>query len=91
LRLASLLDELGRRRMTNVLVEGGSRVLGTLFDMRAVDEVHAFIAPKFAGGAGAMAPVGGEGVARMADALKLADITIEELDGDVYVHGHVAK
>jgi hypothetical protein len=26
----------------------------------------------------------------MADALKLADITIEELEGDVYVHGRVA-
>jgi len=27
----------------------------------------------------------------MAEALKLADITIEELDGDVYVHGRVGK
>lgn len=88
-RLASLLEELGRRRMTNVLVEGGSQLLGTLFDMRAVDEVHAFIAPKFAGGAAAPAPVGGEGVERMVGALKLADISIEELDGDVYVHGRV--
>jgi len=42
--------------MTNVLVEGGGRLLGTLFDMRAVDEVHAFIAPKFAGGATALPP-----------------------------------
>lgn len=91
MRMASLLAELGRRRITNVLVEGGGRLLGTLFDMRAVDEVHAFIAPKFAGGAAALPPVGGEGVARMAEALKLADITIEELDGDVYVHGRVGK
>ena len=37
--------------LTNVLVEGGSKLLGTLFDMRAVDEVHVFIAPKVAGGA----------------------------------------
>ena len=55
-----------------------------------MDEVHVFIAPKFAGGAAAPSPVGGEGIERMADALKLADITIEELDGDVYVHGRVA-
>src|SRR5436190_19884132 len=39
-RFASLLDELGRRRMTNVLVEGGSQLLGTIFNLRAVDEVH---------------------------------------------------
>jgi diaminohydroxyphosphoribosylaminopyrimidine deaminase / 5-amino-6-(5-phosphoribosylamino)uracil reductase len=90
-RIVSLLDELGRRRMTNVLVEGGSKLLGALFDLRAVDEVHAFIAPKFAGGAGAPSPVGGVGVERMGSALKLADIAIEELEGDVYVHGRVGN
>lgn len=89
-RLAALLTELGRRRMTNILVEGGSHLLGSLFDMRAIDEVHVFIAPKFAGGAAALSPIGGIGIERMADALRLADIAIEELDGDVYVHGRVA-
>ena len=39
-----------------VLVEGGSQLLGTMFDMRVVDEVHVFIAPKLAGGA--TAPLG---------------------------------
>jgi diaminohydroxyphosphoribosylaminopyrimidine deaminase/5-amino-6-(5-phosphoribosylamino)uracil reductase len=88
-RIASLLDEMGRRRMTNVLVEGGSQLLGTMFDMRVLDEIHVFVAPKLAGGTAASGPVGGAGIERMASALKLADITIEELDGDVYVHGRV--
>jgi diaminohydroxyphosphoribosylaminopyrimidine deaminase / 5-amino-6-(5-phosphoribosylamino)uracil reductase len=88
-RLGALFAELGRRRMTNVLVEGGSKLLGTLFDMRAIDEVHVFVAPKLAGGAGAPSPVAGVGIDRMADALRLADITIEELEGDVYIHGRV--
>jgi diaminohydroxyphosphoribosylaminopyrimidine deaminase/5-amino-6-(5-phosphoribosylamino)uracil reductase len=88
-RLAELLHELGCRRMTNVLFEGGSKLLGTLFDMRAIDEVHVFIAPKLAGGKAAASPIGGTGIERMADALKLADIAIEELDGDVYVHGRL--
>jgi diaminohydroxyphosphoribosylaminopyrimidine deaminase / 5-amino-6-(5-phosphoribosylamino)uracil reductase len=90
-RIASLLDELGRRGMTNVLVEGGSQLLGSLFDLRVVDEIHVFIAPKIAGGTAAPGPVGGAGIERMAAALKLADITIEELDGDVYVHGRVGQ
>ena len=91
-RIASLLDELGRRRMTNVLVEGGSQLLGTLFDMRVVDEVHVFIAPKLAGGTAAPATaLAATGIERMAAALKLADITIEELDGDVYVHGRIGR
>jgi diaminohydroxyphosphoribosylaminopyrimidine deaminase/5-amino-6-(5-phosphoribosylamino)uracil reductase len=88
-RLEALLAELGRRRMTNVLVEGGSRLLGALFEIRAIDEVHIFIAPKLAGGAAAPSPIGGTGIDRMADALRLADITIEELEGDVYIHGRV--
>ena len=52
-RLDALLGELGRRRMTNVLVEGGGRVLGSLLDARQIDEVHVFIAPKLVGGAAA--------------------------------------
>jgi diaminohydroxyphosphoribosylaminopyrimidine deaminase/5-amino-6-(5-phosphoribosylamino)uracil reductase len=88
-RLCALFDELGRREMTNVLVEGGSRMLGTLFSLGAVDEVHAFIAPKIAGGVSAPGPIGGPGVAKMADALELGSMTIEELAGDVYVHGRV--
>ena len=75
--------------MTNVLVEGGSQLLGTLFDMRAVDEVHVFIAPKLAGGAAAPGPSAAPGSSEWPSALKLADITIEELDGDVYVHGRI--
>lgn len=90
-RLIALLDELGRRRMTNVLVEGGSKLLGAFVDAGSIDEVHVFIAPKLAGGTAALSPVAGAGIERMADALQLADITIEELDGDVYVHGRLKK
>jgi diaminohydroxyphosphoribosylaminopyrimidine deaminase/5-amino-6-(5-phosphoribosylamino)uracil reductase len=89
-RLESLLRELGRRGITNVLVEGGGRLLGALIDMRAIDEVHVFVAPKIVGGESAPRAIGGGGIERMADALALGDITIEELDGDVYVHGRVA-
>jgi len=88
-RLSALLEELGRRKMTNVLVEGGSRLLGTLLDMGTVDEVHVFIAPKIAGGEAAMSPIGGAGVQRMRDALRLREIAIEELAGDIYIHGRL--
>ena len=88
-RLQSLLDELGRRRMTNVLVEGGSQLLGTLFDLRAIDEVHVFIAPKLAGGRRRPVPSAGTGIERMAAAIATRRHPIEELEGDVYVHGRV--
>jgi diaminohydroxyphosphoribosylaminopyrimidine deaminase/5-amino-6-(5-phosphoribosylamino)uracil reductase len=88
-RLQSLLDLLGARRLTNVLVEGGGQLLGTLFGLNAINEVHVFVAPKLVGGAAAASPIGGAGIERMAQAMRLAEISIEELDGDVYVHGRV--
>jgi diaminohydroxyphosphoribosylaminopyrimidine deaminase/5-amino-6-(5-phosphoribosylamino)uracil reductase len=90
-RLDWLLTELGRRRMTNLLVEGGSQVLGSLFDLGQVDEVHAFIAPRLVGGHQAPSPLAGVGLERMAEALALASPTIEQRGPDVYVRGRIAR
>ena len=86
----ALLQELGRRRFTNILVEGGGAVLGSFLDARAIDEFHVFVAPKLIGGAAAPSPVGGQGVATLAEALSLAEWQVEQLEGDVYVHGWTA-
>jgi diaminohydroxyphosphoribosylaminopyrimidine deaminase/5-amino-6-(5-phosphoribosylamino)uracil reductase len=83
----SLLDELGRRRLTNVLVEGGSAVLGSFLDAGAIDEVHVFVAPLLAGGAEGLTPVGGRGASGMADALRLTGWEIEQIEGDLYIRG----
>jgi diaminohydroxyphosphoribosylaminopyrimidine deaminase/5-amino-6-(5-phosphoribosylamino)uracil reductase len=90
-RVQQLLDELGRRRMTNVLVEGGGRLLGTLFDLGAIDEVHVFIAAKVIGGDAAITPVGGEGIQTMSDALQLIDVDSEQVGDDLYVHGRLLR
>jgi diaminohydroxyphosphoribosylaminopyrimidine deaminase/5-amino-6-(5-phosphoribosylamino)uracil reductase len=90
LDLSVLLEELGRRRMTNLLVEGGSGVLGSFLDAGLADEVHLFLAPKLVGGKDALTPVGGLGVANIADALRLTHVRVEAVEGDVYIHGRVA-
>jgi diaminohydroxyphosphoribosylaminopyrimidine deaminase/5-amino-6-(5-phosphoribosylamino)uracil reductase len=90
-RLIQLLDELGRRRMTNVLVEGGGELLGTLFDARQIDEVHVFVAPKLFGGQKARTPLAGAGVEQVAHALALAACQVEQVGDDVYIRGRVAK
>lgn len=79
---AGLLDELGRRRLTNVLVEGGGKLLGRLFDERLVDEVHAYIAPKVFGGEAAPSPIAGLGVEGIGDAVGLSDVQVERLGED---------
>jgi diaminohydroxyphosphoribosylaminopyrimidine deaminase/5-amino-6-(5-phosphoribosylamino)uracil reductase len=90
-RLAWLLDELGRRQMTNVLVEGGAGVLGSLLELDEIDEVHAFVAPKLVGGRDAPGPIGGAGLDLLANALPLVDPQIERCGSDAYVHGRVRR
>jgi len=86
--LADALSELGRRRMTNILVEGGANLLGSLLDARLIDEVYAFIAPKLIGGNGAPSPIGGQGITQMSEALTLSDMTVESIGADVLLRGH---
>jgi diaminohydroxyphosphoribosylaminopyrimidine deaminase/5-amino-6-(5-phosphoribosylamino)uracil reductase len=86
-RLECLLDELGRRRMTNLLVEGGGRLLGILLDLGEIDEVHAFIAARLVGGAEAPSPIAGRGVAKIGEGPVIAEPHVELIDGDLHVHG----
>ena len=88
-RLDALLAELGRRRLTNVLIEGGGQLVGSLLEAGQIDEVHAFIAPKLVGGAAAPTPIGGTGLAEMSLALTLDAPTVRQVDSDVYVTGRV--
>jgi diaminohydroxyphosphoribosylaminopyrimidine deaminase/5-amino-6-(5-phosphoribosylamino)uracil reductase len=85
-RWLELLNALGRRHMTNVLVEGGAEVFGSLLDTQSIDEVHAFIAPQVIGGAGP-GPIAGRGASEMSQAIRLTRYTISPLGGDAYIHG----
>ena len=88
-RLEELLEELGRRRLTNVLVEGGARVFGTLLEIQEIDEVLAFIAPKLIGGESALSPIGGLGIGNMAQAIRLEQTRVERFEEDICVRARV--
>ncbi len=87
--LAELLKMLGKRESTSVLVEGGSMLLGSLFDLGLVDKVLAFIAPIIIGGREAVTPVAGEGVESVAEALRLSRVRIERFGDDIMVSGYL--
>jgi len=85
--VAGLLEELGRRRMTNVLVEGGARVFGSFLDSGLVDEVHAFVAPTLIGeGTGVMR---GAGAGRIPEAPRFSELSVEPVDTDIYINALV--
>jgi diaminohydroxyphosphoribosylaminopyrimidine deaminase / 5-amino-6-(5-phosphoribosylamino)uracil reductase len=85
--LAALLNELGRRQITSLLVEGGSQVLGAFFDAGLVNEVWAFIAPFVIGGVAAPGPVAGRGISSLSDAFHLQDVTLEPVGHDFLIKG----
>ncbi|MFM7205977.1 MAG: bifunctional diaminohydroxyphosphoribosylaminopyrimidine deaminase/5-amino-6-(5-phosphoribosylamino)uracil reductase RibD [Planctomycetaceae bacterium] len=81
-RTADLLQELGRRRLTNLLVEGGPSVLGGLFAADLVDEAWVFVAPRILGG----------GTAREDGLTEPARLQVEDVSfpgGDVLIRGTI--
>ena len=88
--LSALMQLLGQRGITSVLVEGGAALLGSLFSLRMVDKVVAFIAPMIIGGEGARSPVGGSGVADLAEALQLRNVEYRQVGRDMMVTGYSA-
>jgi len=89
--LERLMKMLGEREVTSVLVEGGGTLLGSLFDHGLVDRVVAFIAPAIIGGKEAKIAVGGKGVDKVADAIKLERVRLEKFGDDLMVSGYVKR
>jgi diaminohydroxyphosphoribosylaminopyrimidine deaminase/5-amino-6-(5-phosphoribosylamino)uracil reductase len=87
--LAALLETLGRRQVTSLLVEGGGTVLASFFQAGLVDKVVAFLAPLVIGGQEAPSAVSGTGVAHLADAARLERVQVERVGEDVLVTGYL--
>lgn len=87
--LQLLLEELTRREITSLLVEGGSQVLGAFKDAGLGDRVYAFIAPKLIGGQGALSPLGGQGSGLISDGWQLRQVETRILGQDIMVTGLV--
>jgi len=86
-RIASALDQLGALDppVTSLLLEGGPHLAGSFMDAGEIDEVRLFIAPLVLGGRTARDPLEGEGVDRVADAMRALTLTCEPLAADVLV------
>ena len=85
-----LLKVLGEREITSVLVEGGSVLLGSMFDQGLVDKVIVFIAPIIIGGEKARTAVAGKGIDKVVDSFKLKRVTVKRFGQDLMVSGYVA-
>ncbi|MGB9626869.1 MAG: bifunctional diaminohydroxyphosphoribosylaminopyrimidine deaminase/5-amino-6-(5-phosphoribosylamino)uracil reductase RibD, partial [Phycisphaerae bacterium] len=80
--IRALLLELGRREMTNVLVEGGAEVLGTFLDEHLADEAYVFVSPRIIGGRSAYGAIGGLGPARLSQAARAESVLCRRIGDD---------
>ena len=89
--LAALLEELGRREWTRLLVEGGASVLGSILRAGLADELWVFLAPKLLGGREGVPCVLTDEIDKMSDALTLPAPTVEAIDGDLLLTYHLRQ
>jgi diaminohydroxyphosphoribosylaminopyrimidine deaminase/5-amino-6-(5-phosphoribosylamino)uracil reductase len=86
--LVNVLEELGRRSLQSVLVEGGATLAGFLLDAGLVNKVTFFVAPIIIGSQDAPSAIGGAGAVRIADALQLERVEFLHHGRDLEITGY---
>jgi diaminohydroxyphosphoribosylaminopyrimidine deaminase/5-amino-6-(5-phosphoribosylamino)uracil reductase len=89
INLRDALKKLAALHISNIIVEGGGTLIGSLFDERLVDRILFFISPKIIGGKDAVSSVMGSGAKRIDQAIKLSDLKIRRFGEDLLVSARV--
>ncbi len=89
INLKDMLKKLAGLNISNVLVEGGGTLIGSLFDEGLVDKIMFFISPKIIGGKDAVSSVMGQGITRVDKAVKLKDVSVKRIGEDFLVEAYV--
>lgn len=89
INIKDLMKKLAELGITNLLVEGGGTLIGSLFDEKLVDKVMFFISPKIIGGKNAISSVMGKGILRLNNAIKLKEVKFRRMGEDFLIEGDV--
>ncbi len=81
--LKFLMQELGKRGIDGILLEGGGTLNSSALKAGIVNHVQAYIAPKIFGGSGRYTPVGGEGVLSPGSAYICKNMEITKFGNDL--------
>ena len=87
--LEAILDDLGKKNVTSVLIEGGGDVLGQALDRRLIDKVQIYLGPILTGGP--VVAFGGNGANATANAAKLERVSFAQIGQCVRVTGYFRK
>lgn len=82
---ATILDELGRRGVLQVMLEGGPRTAWEFHQAGLIDRYELFLAPALAGGDDGRSLFSGPGIATMADLWRGRIEGVERLGDDIHL------
>jgi len=85
--ITDLFKKLGDESICSVLVEGGSRIAGSVLRSHAADKIILFYAPKLVGGDG-VDMFSSLGVVNMVDSLSLKDINIKKFGNEFMLEAY---
>lgn len=88
LDLPSVLDELGKRSIQSVLIEGGPLLAALMLEAGLVNKASFFVAPMIIGGQDGPSAIGGAGAEKIADALQLEGVEVSQHGRDVEITGY---
>ena len=86
-----LFKYLAKQEITNILIEGGSTVIGQALKDGLVDKMYIYIAPKIMGDQNALNSFVGRRVTHVKQAIPLRDIKIKQMDRDIFIEGYVHR
>jgi diaminohydroxyphosphoribosylaminopyrimidine deaminase / 5-amino-6-(5-phosphoribosylamino)uracil reductase len=84
--LRAVLNNLGERGITSVLIEGGGDVLGQALDAHLIDKVQLYLGPILTGGPVIAFP--GHGAENTANALRLRRVSYQQIGQTVCITGY---
>ena len=84
--LSQALNDLGKKEVTSVLIEGGGEILGAALDARLIDRVQIYLGPLITGGP--VMAFAGKGCAATSDAARLEHVTYNRMGSVVWVTGY---
>ncbi len=88
--LLELWKELGKRNVQTLLLEGGSTLAEAALQDGLVDRVMIFLSPKLLGGHSGYGIFTGSGCVKMSHAIKLENVTYEQVGDDLKITGDIA-
>ncbi len=89
--LKQICDELYRKEIVSVLVEGGGEVNSSLLREGLIDKMVLFYAPIIIGGKGAFNLIGGKGIDFLKDAHRIDIVTLKRFKDDICIEGYVHR